>query len=245
MNSTLNSAGRFGNHFFRNIYASFIAKKNNLKFNYSYKNYFDKLGIELYNGINIYEKTLLINDKNFYQYLFDNNNDYNIQFEEMYAQTKDFSLYLFNYCNEINFKNNIINNNIFKDRYNNNDDVFIHIRIGDLCDRLDIFIGYEYYNKTLEKIPFKTGYISSDSINHEICKKLIEKYNLIIINYDEIEIIMFGSTCKNIILSHGTYSWLIGILGYYSNIFYLDPTEKTIWHGDIFVYNHWNKIKLL
>ena len=37
---------------------------------------------------------------------------------------------------------------------------------------------------------------------------------------NEIETIQFASTCKNVVLSHGTYSGIIGYLSFYSNVYY-------------------------
>ena len=41
-----------------------------------------------------------------------------------------------------------------------------------------------------------------------------------LLHYNEIDTIQFGSTCKNIILSHGSFSAMIGNLSFYSNIYY-------------------------
>jgi len=116
---------------------------------------------------------------------------------------------------------------------------FIHVRLGDIID-LNFYTRYEYYDKALSQITFDNGYISSDTINHEICQKLISKYNLIIFNSNEIETIQFASTCKHLILSTGTFSWMIGIFGFFSKIYY--PTIKIKWHGDIFIFPEWKKI---
>jgi hypothetical protein len=94
----------------------------------------------------------------------------------------------------------------------------------------------------LSLILFETGYISSDSIDHEICKKLILKYKLIIYNDNEINTIQFASTNKYIILSSGTFSWLIGIFSFFSEVYY--PKIKVIWHGDIFVFPKWKEINI-
>ena len=59
-------------------------------------------------------------------------------------------------------------------------------------------------------------------------------------NDNEVNTIMFASTCKNIVLSHGTFSWLIGLLGFYSTIYYQKITR--FWQGDIFVFPEWNEI---
>ena len=54
---------------------------------------------------------------------------------------------------------------------------------------------------------------------------------------------MFGSTCNNIVLSGGTFSWLIGFLAIKSeNIYY--PEIKQKWYGDIFSFSNWKKINV-
>jgi hypothetical protein len=51
---------------------------------------------------------------------------------------------------------------------------------------------------------------------------------------------MFGSTAKNIILSGGTFSWLIGFLGFYSKILY--PNFRCQWFGNIFIFDDWTRV---
>jgi len=240
INSTICSDGRFANHFFRNIAMHFIAQNNNIKFKYSYSEEFDKLGIEFFkNGTNTHNENMILNNDNFYNLISENikiNKNIEVS-QHMYNQTKDFAHYIKKYIYENDQKNKIIEKNIFNIRYDNNNDVFIHIRLGDVPH---LNPGFTYYDKVLSNLKFEKGYISSDSIGDPICIELIKKYNLTIFNGDEVHTIMFASTCKNIVLSHGTFSWLIGLLGFYSNIYY--PKIKHIWHGDIFVFPEWNEI---
>ncbi len=241
-NNTECMPGRLGNHFFRNIYFDYISRKHNIKFKYGYFNEFKKLGINLFvDGKNTFQESIIINDRNFMEFI---NNDIiinkNFEFvEDSYFQTKEFTHFIKKYFDEDNLYENIINNNIFKNRYNNNDDVYIHIRIGDVPNFTPSF---SYYDDCLKNINFENGYISSDTIDSKICSDLINKYNLKIINFNDIETIMFSSTCKNIILSNGSFSWMIGFFGIYSNIFYPNPELKKKWHGDIFVFENWKKI---
>lgn len=86
-------------------------------------------------------------------------------------------------------------------------------------------------------------FITSDTITHYIIKKIIEKYPQInLINYNEIETIQFGSTCKNIILSQGTFSAIIGYLGFYSNIYYPKIEKDKQWHGNLFGIKNWTEL---
>ena len=64
-------------------------------------------------------------------------------------------------------------------------------------------------------------YISTDSKNHNIVKALFTAYPTAkIIEYDEITTIQYASTCKHIILSHGSFSAIIGYLSFFSSVYY-------------------------
>jgi hypothetical protein len=118
-----------------------------------------------------------------------------------------------------------------------------------LGDVVHLNPGFDYYDQCISRInetrnlsTDAKGYISSDSIDHDICRRLIEKHGLIIVQLDEVDTIHFASTCRNLILSQGTFSWVIGFLGMFSNnIFY--PKIHKEWHGDIFVFPHWIEVE--
>jgi hypothetical protein len=238
INNTNIHNGRLGNLFFVNMALHFVALKINLKCRYKYFDKFSMLGIKLYIGESEYNNYLLLNDSNFLNIIK------NLNFEktniiinnENWFQTKEFVNYLNKYFEIPYYRNNIINHNLFKTRYNNNNDVFIHVRLGDIKQKL-VNIE-EYYNNALSRISFENGYISSDNIEDPICKKLIKKYNLIEINKREIETIMFGSTCKNIVLSGGTFSWMIGFFAFFSKKIYY-PFIEMPWYGSIFDFKNW------
>ena len=238
-NDMTGSEGRLCNHIIRALGASFIARPQNLKFNYG--QYYDKmkqLGIDLFNGTMTY-KTALNIPNNIMPYL-STPLFRNINVNNSFFQTKDFSNYLYNYYqNSINQKS-IISANKFNDRYKNNNDVFIHIRLGDVAH---LNQGFAYYDEALSRLSFENGYIASDDLNHEICQKLIQKYKLQQITYDEIETIMFGSTCKYIILTGGSFSYIIGLFGFFSKVFYLKGF--TNWYpSELFFINDWTEISI-
>ena len=235
------SEGRLCNHIIKALAASFIAKQRKLKFNYG--QYFDKmvsLGIKLYEGTMTYTNSQIISDNNIMNYLkYDMPLYKNININTSYFQTKEFSNYLYNYYQDTNNQQSIINANKFNSRYKNNNDVFIHVRLGDVEQYNQ---GFAYYDKALTDMPsFENGYISSDSINHETCKKLRQKYNLKIIDYNEVETIMFGSTCKNIILTGGSFSYIIGLFGFFSKVYYLKGFDN--WYrSELFFIDDWTEI---
>jgi hypothetical protein len=132
--------------------------------------------------------------------------------------------------------------NPYTSRYNNNNDLYIHIRLGDACHYNP---GIHYYLKTINTIDFDNLYISSDSIEHSIIREIIENYPTSkIINYDEINTIQFASTCKHIILSGGSFSAVIGYLSFFSTVHYPEYNLNKIWHGDMFSISNWIEHKI-
>lgn len=241
-NDMTGSDGRLCNHIIRALAASFIAKQRNIQFNYG--QYYDKmkqLGINLFNGTMYYKADQIITDIDIMNYLNHNIPFFrNIDVNKNYFQTKEFSNYLYNYYQKSENREPIINANKFKERYKNNNDVFIHIRLGDVTH---LNPGFEYYDKALSKLTFENGFIASDDLNHNICTKLIQKYNLKIIDYDEVETIMFGSTCKYILLTGGTFSYIIGLFGFFSNVFYL-KSFNTWFPAELFFIPSWTEIAI-
>ena len=237
--------GRFCNKVIINTCFSILSEKNNLYIDYDYTNECNDLGINLFCGTNKYNNTVFINDNNLIHSIELSEKQQiksNIKSDGSYFQTKEISNYLFKYFNLPNISINIINKNKFNERYNNNNDIFIHIRLGDVTQ---FNPGYNYYVKAIESIKeYNNIYISSDSISHEICQKLIINYKAIPITYNEIDTIHYGSTCKNVIVSHGSFSAVIGYLSFFSNIYYSEYETGKIWYGDMFSIPFWNKVNL-
>jgi len=238
--------GRFANHFIRDLASSFIASKNNTKFTYGpYKDKILRLGIDLFHGNKTYIESISLNDNTFFQYISqDIKLEKNFSLYDSYCQTKDFANYIYKYLREEQIKNNIIQHNMYKERFNNNNDIFIHIRLGDVSQIQLSNHNFEYFDDILQNLQFDKAYISSDTIENDICQRLIKKYNLEVFNRDEIETIMFGSTCKNIILSAGTFSWMIGIFGFFSEVYYkLCKNKWSVgYSNEIYDISYWNKI---
>ena len=238
VNNTEVHHGRFGNLFFVNMVLHFISKNYNLKTTYKYYDKFSNLGIDLFIGNNTYEENTYLTEINYFDLITKKNNFTNIIVtNNSWFQNYEFCLYLEIYFNKPSIKNKIIKKNVYSNRYNNNNDLFIHVRLDDV-EQMSSHNSFEYYDNIISKYSFDNGYIASDSINSVICTSLIQKYSLKVINSNEEDTIMFGSTCNTIILSGGTFSWLIGFLAFYSkNINY--PINNKKWYGDIFVYKNW------
>ena len=248
MTSTHGTNGRLGNQIFRNLGVSRIAEKFDLFVDYSEYDRIQQLGINLFVGKNRYNNNISLVDANYFQILNQSSleNNLNVHTSTSYFQTKEISTFLYNYLREESVKMNVLGKNPFKARYNSNNDVFIHIRLGDIA-LANLNIPYEYYTKALSEVPScDTLYFSTDDKEHPTIKRFMQEYPAAqIVEKDEIATIQFANTCKHIILSHGSFSATIGYLSYYSTIHY--PAYELVnrmWQGDIFSIPGWNKITL-
>jgi hypothetical protein len=220
-----NLGGRLGNVLFYNFVASYLSKLNGLKMYYKQQTETENiLKIKLFDtGKNFFKESFLLTDKNI-DSVFENT-----------EMIKDKNLIIGGYFQTQNIakliKNTIKPNKIL------NECIFVHVRLGDITGKNSE--PYNYYSSAIEQINFTKGFISSDSIDHPICKELIKNYNLVPFNENEVETITFASSCKWLVLSKGTFSWWMGILSS-GEIYY--PDSDKIWHGDIFVFPEWKKI---
>lgn len=246
MTTTLRE-GRLCNQLIRNICVSIVAKKYNLKVNYCSNNEISSLGLELYSGEKVFEKEEKFGAVDFERVMNGSEEEinYNLITNHCSYQTRYVTNYLYNYFRKPEIKENIMKANTFHKNYNNNNDCFIHVRLGDIQH---LNPGFQYYIKALSLIHFNNNIIlATDSYGHPIFTELFyylsSRYNVSIINYlGPIDTIKLGSTIKNIILSHGTFSATIGYLAFYSNIYYPKINPEKIWHGDLFSIPNWNEV---
>jgi hypothetical protein len=149
---------------------------------------------------------------------------------------------LYKYLHKDEIKSKFIDNNPFKERYTKNNDLFIHIRLTDVAH---FNPGIKYYINAIKNVVFDNLYISTDDKNNSIITELLKLYpSSTLINYDEITTFQFASTCKHIVLSHGSFSAIIGYLSFFSNIYYPEYELNKVWYGDIFSIDNWNKLSV-
>ena len=225
--SKSDSGGRLGNQIIRHLALSFVAKKHDLYTSvYLRESEVTDLGIQLFCGNNIYLKTEELTDWNFFDILEKESINFNLD-AKTYFQSKKISDKIHEYLNSSEVAERIVQKNQYSQRYNNNNDCFIHIRLGDVARWNP---GFEYYDGILSTLKIDTIYIATDSPDHEIIKKLQEKYPNVTLFDDSLSnIIKFASTNKYVILSYGTFSAVIGYLSYHSTVFYKKVSQKTAW----------------
>lgn len=243
MTTTTGNNGRLGNQLIRNLAVSLIAEKHNLKVDYSNKDLINKLGIDLFSGSNIYETKQGLVDENYFSIYNCDNLNFNLEPNSSFFQTKSITKFLYDYLHTDKIQCSIIEKNPFKENYSENNDLFIHVR---LTDAAGWNPGINYYINTINTInttKCNKLYLSTDEPNHDIVKMLITLYpDVNIITYDEITTFQFASTCKHIVLSHGSFSAVIGYLSFFSNIYYPEYESNKIWYGDMFSIDNWNKM---
>ena len=242
MITTTGRNGRLGNQIIRNLAVSLLAEKHNLKVEYYNKDLIEKLGIELFSGSNSYEYMNNLTDDNYFTIYNIDELSYNLNPNNNYFQTKEITNLLHNYLHKDEIKTNIINNNLFKERYTKNNDLFVHVRLTDVA-RFNP--GIKYYINAIKNINFDNLYISTDDNNNNIIKEILKLYPFSqLINFDEITTFQFASTCKHVILSHGSFSAVIGYLSFFSNIYYPEYELNKIWYGDMFSIDKWIKLSV-
>jgi len=157
-----------------------------------------------------------------------------------YFQTKEITSLIHKYLHSDKVKEAIIEKNPFRTRYQHNNDACVHIRLGDVTHHNP---GATYYLKILSQLTFDHLYLTTDDKDHDIIQQIKKVYpTATVIEYDEIQTFQFASTCKHIILSHGSFSALIGYLAYFSDIYYPEFESDKMWHGDMFSIPGWNKM---
>jgi hypothetical protein len=173
-----------------------------------------ELGIPLFSGKNIYSSNYKFSQINKFDNIKEIN--YNLETNGFFQHFPNIT-YIYNYL-QIH-KKNIINKNPWKERFSNNKDLFIHLRAGDIKKYM---LDTSYYQHCIEKTKYENIYLATDNKSHETVKNLINQYpNIKLVDKSPVKTIQFGCTCTNIILSHGTFSAMIGYLAYFSeNIYY-------------------------
>lgn len=238
------ATGRLGNQIIRNVAVSLIAMKHNLKVEYCNKELIQRLGIELFSGSNehghAHAYIVKLTDHNYFNVYNASNVAFALDPNYNYFQTKQITNFIYNYLKTENVKCNVIDKNPFKARYNANNDLFVHIRLTDVANENP---GIDYYLNTIKNIKYDELHISTDDKQHKIVLTLLKLFPTAkLIQMDEIATFQFASTCKHVVLSHGSFSAVVGYLSFFSDVYYPEYNINKIWHGDIFSIDGWTKV---
>jgi hypothetical protein len=244
MTTTVWASGRFCNHLIRNLAVSIIAEKHDLAVDYSYRENANALGIQLFSGTRRHGTMVQLTEDNYFQVLESDHITYDLDPNWRFFQRGDIVRHIRSYLTSQLVKESVMTKNPFSDRYAVNNDAFIHAR---LTDTKESNPGLEYYLKALSMVTFNTLYIATDDFNDDIIKGLVNAYPTAeMVHKSDVETIQFGSTCKHVILSHGTFSAMIGLLSYYSDVLYPPHREGRIWYDPTtFDIPDWRVVELI
>lgn len=214
INSSSVTGGRLGNQLIRNIAANFLVKQHNLRYGYTFMHEMASLGFTLYNGTHTYSHTVGVDESNYFETL--DGPPCNIVMEHYY-QTKEFMDFLRRRVElDATWAKHVASTcAAFRPNIVEDDAVFVHARLGDIADAFDI--PFSYYDAAMQQIIGSTtagikGYISSDMLEHPTCTALIQKYNLQPFNADSVQTILFASKCRHMVLSQGSFSWMLSFV---------------------------------
>lgn len=228
---TINFKGRLGNNIIQYIVGYMISIKFKLKlkspqpFNFG-DIFFHTIDFTVEN-----KNLFIVNDKNWIEVLLGDNIDGNYHFHlDGFFQDKIF------YESHFNEIRKYID--VDYDYSINNNSLFIHYRIGDIMNDRRM-LPIEYYLEAINMVDFDKGYISSDNLEHEFCERLISEFNLTPISLNPEKTISFGKNFNKLILSEGTFSWVIAFFSEAEKI--ICNERKNLWFGDIF-FDSWTKL---
>ena len=240
------SAGRLANRFFGNMIYSLLSEKYKLRAIYSREEELVDMGFSFYKqateDLSGRDICVELSNDNVVEYI---KGDYpvdRVQFPRVkpdtYYQTPAICHLFQDVFRDPAKRIPLREKNPFRARYGANNDVFVHVRLGDVIQHCP---SLEYYEKALSGVTFDHGYISSDSPAHPLVQALVKKYNLHIVMLPPHRTIQFANTCKHLVLSNGTFSWMMGFFAFDAETVQY-PRVKTPWHGDIFVFPEWKEV---
>ena len=234
MTQTTAYNGRLGNQIFRNLAVSLIAEKNDLNVHYANAALIESLGIKLFSGSQLHSTSLQLTDDNYFS-VYESGVRANLDANASYFQTQAISNLLYNHLRSA--QASILEKNPFQQRYQNNNDVHVHVRLTDVAHHNP---GAQYYLEALASVgPYDTLYLSSDNLKHPIVEQIVAQHPATLLNYDEIKTFQFASTCRHQILSHGSFSAVIGYLSFFSEVHYPKYSSAKMWYGDMFSIPGW------
>lgn len=239
--TTIGLQGDLCNQIIRNVAFSLIAEKNDLFVEYAFHKEIEQLGIKLFVGEKLPNACQLIHPNNYLK-LLESNKCCKILVGKFFLQRIHIIEKIIEYFNTPFIKGNIILSNPFKQRYEKNNDVFIHMRLrGKVKKAVMKTFDMKFFHKCLSMIEYDNVYIASDSPKDPDLVNLLNKTNGILVEKNRIETIQFGSTCKHVLLSQGSFSATIGYLAFNSDVYYYDVIPT--WHPkDLYKIKTWNAI---
>ena len=212
MSKTNTLHGRLGNKFFINVAASLLAEKYDLYIEYEHGDDVRPL-FPLFVGKRHHPTTITVTDDNYLDLYNKEIIDTNLSFHD-YFQSRDVTSLTHLYVkSKLRFT------------YPKNKEAFLHVRLGDVAQWNP---GADHYLGILATLQVDRVYLATDTPNHPIIKQLLQ-HNIQLYHGSPIDTILFGASKRYVILSHGTFSGMIGYVAFDSTVYFIKESEKTSW----------------
>ena len=247
--TTRRSGGRFCNHLIRNMVLSLIAKRHGIKVDYfSHSRIRDTLGVTLHSGARTFHGSgVALTDESAYRLLTDATAtvDSNLIAKNVFFQTQVLTDLIVRELNTESQMTNVKQCNPFRQRYGRNRDLFVHVRLGDVR-RMGKNLPFEYYSTLIAAAEYDNLHIASDSLKHPFITRLLSEFpEGQLCRKEPIKTLQFGSTCKHIILSHGSFSAVLGYLAFDSKtiVYHKCYNDRRKWHNEgLFQRKGWKEV---
>jgi hypothetical protein len=229
---TIQYNGRLCNNIIQYLAASIFGEKFNLKIND--RNNFEPLIKTIYGENEFDSEPIIVNETNFMDLLNSNEIENKKYHFDGYFQMKEF----------FNQYEKEIKKRFLEVEMKHNDKFSIHYRLGDV-ESIFGDCPYEYFEKAiniLEKRGLKKGYLITDSPNHPKINRILNNFLQVELYHSSpMEDLIFGMAFDNLILSKGTYSFILGYNSKATSIYYEDVIWN--WTPKIFLEEKWIKIE--
>lgn len=231
---------RLGTHIIRNLAISLLAAKHDLCVGYASKEPTDQLGIELFIGRTVHADTSELHDGNYLSFYNRAGLRCNLSANHSSFQTKEVAGLIYRHLRTSAVQASVVRHNPHKGRYHANNDLFVHVKLTDVCRYNPVS---RYYQRTIETIAYDQLYVCIDDASHPMVGGLADAYpHARWVECGLVETIQLASTCRHVVLSHGSFSAFIGYLAFFSTVYFPDYGHDTMWHGDMFSITGWVKV---
>ena len=247
---TFLAPGRLGNRVFQNLAISLLAEKFDVKAHYDMAPEFAALGLRLFTS----GRQLLdgperpLSDAVLQGLLSTRARVLRHQLHvgpTSYFQTPWFAK-LLRHTVLPSMRGSIEDANPWRNRIGRNNDTCLHLRLGngprDVDDSQLSPSYFPSFSSAVGPNPAGRVFIATDNPSSPGVAKLVTDLRAELLSFSVVQTVQFLSTCGHLVLSDGTFSWLIGALALNASSVHYVPRGKNKWHGDIFVFEDWVRL---
>ena len=237
---TINYRGRLGNNLIQYAAGAILAGKTGLSLGTKPEsrnnNFGEAFSLQPIDGV-CYDNTIKLNDKNYYAHYYNPEPNTGYILNGFFQNSRllcDYRKQILDLYKLPEPKESV-----------SLDDVFIACRLGDCLTGHRTYCSMVYIEDQLKasRHKYDKAYVTSDTITHPPLKRLIEKYDLTVYQDEPMDTILFGAQFNNLILSAGSFSYLMAYFSKADNVTVYRSKQDPLQRQRGWNYN--NKVKLI